>query len=183
MLDQVSFDPQAVGRLLSLDKPLVRDFGGTTLELLSEFENADGAPALMRGTMPGGALVPLHAHPDPETFYVVAGRLEGLVIRDSEAEWLSVATGQIFHVSPNARHALRNTGEERAVALTVSTPRLAEFFARTGIALPSAQAPRRPMTSAELAAFIAEAQARGHWNASPEENAEFGIDMARPGQA
>jgi quercetin dioxygenase-like cupin family protein len=173
----MTFDPDLTGRVISPAQPVRRDVFGPTIEILTTGTAADSAPALLRGTVPTGVVVPMHAHGDPETFVVLAGQLEGLVVSNEEATWLTVDTGQVFHVPPNARHALRNTGPQPAVALIVSTPRMAEFFDLMGIPLDSPDSPRRPPTPDELDRMLRLSAERGYWNATPEENAAVGIEL------
>lgn len=41
----------------------------------------------MRGTIPPGVVVPMHSHPDPETFLPLSGELEGLVVSPEGFAW------------------------------------------------------------------------------------------------
>jgi hypothetical protein len=52
------------------------DVTGPTVQFLTPVE--DDAPCIMRGTIPPGVVIPVHSHPEPETFIAIEGELEGL---------------------------------------------------------------------------------------------------------
>jgi quercetin dioxygenase-like cupin family protein len=118
------------------------EFMGRTLAYLTE---TDG-PCVIRGTMPPGADVPLHSHGDPETFLVLSGEFEAL----AGSTWVRVQPGQILHVPPDAKHALRNTSSETAEMLMVTTAKMVSFFKEI------AAAPED---------FLEIAERYGYWNA------------------
>jgi len=63
---------------------------GARIELLTPPATADEAPCLLRGTIPPGGVVPLHRHPDPETFVGVAGRVDGLSGYPGDPVWVGL---------------------------------------------------------------------------------------------
>ena len=71
---------------------------GAQLELLTPLAAADELPCLLRATIPGGGVVALHSHADPETFVVVAGELDGLTRYAHGSAWVPLHAGDIFHV-------------------------------------------------------------------------------------
>ena len=91
-----------------------------TLEILTP--PGDG-PCVLRATLPPGAAVPLHSHPDAETFYALSGALEGYA-----GSWRTIGPGDVFHVPAGDPHAFRNTGSVPAVAIVATTARLGDFF-------------------------------------------------------
>lgn len=97
------------------------------IEILSPVE--EEVPCVLRGTLPPGAEVPLHSHPDPETFVVVEGRCEGCRAGDG---WTPIGAGEAFHVASGVRHSFRNRGREPAVSIVVTTARLGRFFTELG---------------------------------------------------
>ena len=130
---------------------------GGRLELLTSPAATGDVPCILRGTIPPGGFVPLHSHPDPETFIGVSGVLEGLT--GPGDVWSPIAPGDVFHVPGGIAHAFRNRGDEPATSLAVTTSTLARFFR-------------------EVAGMsdLREAAGRyGHWLASPAENAEIGL--------
>lgn len=136
----------------------------------------DGEPCVMRGTIPPGVAVPLHAHADPETFLAISGEFEGFRETSEGFEWLPIRPGDIFHVPGGAKHAFRNTTGKPAVMVIVSTYRIGRFFQEVGSpavpdrqpALPTAEAIRR---------FLDISARYGYWNATPEENASIGVSL------
>jgi len=131
----------------------------------------------MRGTVPPGAVVPLHSHADPETFVVLSGELEGLVMSPAGFTWVPVGPGDVFHVPGNAKHAWRNTSREPAVAIVVSTPRIGRFFREVGTPVDPADTTARPPSDAAIQQFLQVAERYGYWNATPEENADVGLTL------
>ena len=83
------------------------DVLGPTIQFLTP-PDAKDAPCIMRGTIPPGISIPLHSHPDPETFLMISGTVEGLICRDHDFNWTRINAGDIFHVPGNAKHAWRN---------------------------------------------------------------------------
>ena len=71
---------------------------GPTIQVLTPPEADDAWPCLMRGTIPPGMFIPMHAHADPETFYVISGEVEGLVVGGDHATWTPIAGGDVFRV-------------------------------------------------------------------------------------
>jgi quercetin dioxygenase-like cupin family protein len=138
---------------------------------------ADGAPCLMRGTIPPSGSVPLHSHADPETFVVLEGAVEGLVMTGGGHRWVGLGAGDVFHVPGDVPHAWRNPRPEPVTTHIVSTAKMAAFFREVGT--PVGEAP--PPLEEELQRFLETADRYGYWNATPEENARVGLAMPAPG--
>jgi quercetin dioxygenase-like cupin family protein len=137
----------------------------------------DGAPCVMRGTIPPRGAVPLHSHGDPETFLALAGKIEGLAMSPDGHRWVPVRPGDVFHVPGHAPHAWRNPSHEPAVMIIVSTARLGSFFREIGT--PANGSPS-PSADDALRTFLETAGRYGYWNASPEENAAVGVAIPGP---
>jgi quercetin dioxygenase-like cupin family protein len=146
---------------------------GPTVQFLTPLTGGDEAPFLMRGIIPAETAVPLHRHPDVETFIHVSGELEAFSDAPPHGpHWIGISPGDIFHVPSNALHAFRNKGTEPAVSLVVTTARLGRFFAEVGDTdIPES----RPPTPARLRHFLEVAARYDHWNGTPEERAKIGI--------
>jgi quercetin dioxygenase-like cupin family protein len=138
---------------------------GPTIQFLTSPDEAD-APLVIRGTIPPGAVVPMHTHADPETFFEVTGTPEGLVHTDAGFRWEPIRPGDVFHVPGCAKHAFRNHSSEPAVMIVTTTSRIGRFFRE--VASP-------PAGSDPLLHFLATSERYGYWNATPEENAAVGI--------
>ncbi len=129
---------------------------GATVEYLH-----DGAPCVLRGTIPAGGTVPVHSHADPETFLMIEGEVEGL----TAGGWTALRPGEARHVPGHVKHAWRNRGDGPAVMFLVTTPVIGRFFREV------AAAPED---------FFAISDRYGYWNATPEENAAVGITVPAP---
>jgi hypothetical protein len=120
--------------------------------------------------------VPLHSHPDAESFFVLSGAVQVLVERGTRLEWLDVRQGDFVHVPGGAKHAFRNTSGGPVVQLIATTPRLGRFFQETGKPVSAGVSPSPP-TPDDLRRFAEVAARYGHWMGSPEENAAVGITL------
>jgi uncharacterized RmlC-like cupin family protein len=150
---------------------------GPTIQVLTPPEADDAWPCLMRGTIPPGMVIPLHAHADPETFIVISGEVEGLVVDGDNAIWASIGGGDVFHVPGGAKHAWRNPTQTPVVMFIVSTSKMARFFQELGVPVRPGETPNPPSPE-ELRRFQDVSMRYGYWNATPEENARFGIPLA-----
>ncbi len=152
------------------------DILGPTIQVLTPPAEVDTWPCLMRGTIPPGVVVPMHAHADPETFVVVSGEAEGLSVAGEDFAWIRIRPGDIFHVPGGAKHAWRNPTPGPAAMFIVSTSKMARFFQELGVPAQPEQAPAAP-PPALLRKFMDVSARYGYWNASPEENAQVGISL------
>jgi quercetin dioxygenase-like cupin family protein len=138
-----------------------------------------GEPCVMRGVIPPGMVIPIHSHPDPETFIQLSGEVEALATSNDDFAWVKLAAGSAFHVPGNIRHAFRNSSTEPSVGIIATTARLGEFFAEIG-------RPAEPGTGIEppneatLRHFLDAARRYGHWTGTPEDNALVGITLPKP---
>jgi quercetin dioxygenase-like cupin family protein len=164
---------EQLAHLVRPDQAHTIDVLGPTIQYVTSPAET-GAPCVMRGTIPPGVSIPLHSHADPETFVMLSGSVEGLVFRDKDFEWIRLFPGDVFHVPPNAKHAWRNTGQNPAAMIIVSTSRLGRFFQELGKPVQPAASARSPSRD-EIARFLQTAERYGYWNATPEENARVGI--------
>jgi quercetin dioxygenase-like cupin family protein len=148
---------------------------GPTVEFLTSPDDPNNDFCVMKGTIPPGAVVPLHAHADTEDFQILSGEAEGLRTGSDGSHWLRVKAGDFVHVPANAPHAWRNLSSEPVVMLMITTRTMATFFREVGRPLSEAE---QPPTSEALARFAAISERYGYWNATPEENAAVGIDLS-----
>jgi quercetin dioxygenase-like cupin family protein len=152
----------------------VLDVFGPTLEFLVKPGEGEGTYCLMTGTIPPGVSVPLHSHPDTESFFLVSGAAQVISQRTGTLEWLDVRPGELVHVPSNAKHAWRNTSDEPAVQLITTTPKLGRFFEEIGRPV-TARAPLPPPSLDDLQHFMRVAAKYNYWLGSQEENAAIGI--------
>ena len=159
---------------LATERVGATDHFGPTIEYLTSLEDEHTDLCMLRGTVPPGVSVPLHAHADIEDFLILSGSMEGLRYNGRGYTWVVAQTGDYVHVPGSARHAWRNRSSEPAVSLIITSRRMGRFFQETGRPLSEAS---RPPTSEELARFAAASASYGHWLATPEENAAVGIEI------
>jgi uncharacterized RmlC-like cupin family protein len=125
----------------------------------------------MNGTVPSGAVVPIHSHTERETFYVLRGQLDAL----KEDRWLTYGPGSVFDVPGGVKHAWRNVSSESALMLVVTTMPLARFLQRVG--RPVASIPPGAPSAEALQQFAQASLAEGHWLGGIADNAAIGISL------
>jgi quercetin dioxygenase-like cupin family protein len=141
------------------------DVLGARIEFLQPQPASDGVPLALRGTLPPGAVVPLHSHPEPETFLLLEGAVQAFGEDEAgRVRRTTVRPGEVFHVPGDVRHGWRNAGPAPAVQLVVTTARLGRFF-RDVAAAPGPDQ------------FRDIARRYGHWLATPEESTEAGLPL------
>jgi quercetin dioxygenase-like cupin family protein len=153
------------------------DILGPTIQFVTEPSDGD-APCIMRGTIRPGISIPLHSHPDPETLFVLSGKLRALTFPGEDFAWVEIKPGEIFHVPGGAKHAFRNEGQTDAVVIIVSSSKIGRFFQEVGVPTPLGARPHGPPSADQMKRFLATASRYRYWNATPEDNARVGIVMA-----
>src|SRR4051812_40204687 len=123
----------------------VLDVFGPTVEFLTSPSEPDAAYCVMMGTIPPGVSVPLHSHPDAESFFLLSGAVQVLSQPGDRFEWLDVKPGGFVHVPGGAKHAFRNSSSEPVVQLITTTPKLGRFFQEIGRPV-TAEGPLPPPT-------------------------------------
>jgi len=159
-----------------VNKGTVLDVCGPTVEFLNSPEETDAVYCIMIGTIPSGVSVPLHSHPDVESFFTLSGTVQVLFQREDRFEWIDVKSGDFAQIPGGAKHAFRNTSSEPVVQLITTTPKLGRFFREIGKSVTPGE-PGRPPTPDALQHFARVAAAYQHWLGSSSENAAIGISL------
>jgi quercetin dioxygenase-like cupin family protein len=154
----------------------VLDVFGPTVEFLALPEETHADYCVMIGTIPPGVSVPLHSHPDPESFYLLSGTVLALSQRGDRFEWLDVKPGEFVHEPGGVKHAWQNASSEPAVSLITTSSRLGRFFLEIGKAVSPGTLPGPP-TPDDLQRLMQVAAQYDYWMASPVENAAVGISL------
>jgi len=170
---------QRVARLVEPGAVETLNVLGPVVEFVTSPDAGEHAPLVMRGTIPPGGVVPLHGHAEPETFLVVAGRVEGLAMAAADDfAWIPIGPGDVFHVPGHAKHAWRNRSPEPAVTVVVTTARIGRFFREVGTPAAAGDSTRvAAPTDGAIQHFLSTAERYGYWNATPEENAAVGLQL------
>jgi hypothetical protein len=129
-----------------------------------------------QGHHSAGISVPLHSHPDDESFFLLSGSVQALVQRQDGFERVTMSAGDFRHVPRRVRHAWKNQSNEPAVAIIVTTSRLGRFFQEVGRPVAAGALPESP-SIADVQRFIEVAARYDHCRASPQENAAVGIKL------
>lgn len=155
------------------------DVFGPTVEFLTSPEEAGASYCVMIGTVPPGISVPLHSHPDPESFYLISGTLEVLSQQGDDFKWREVEPGEFVHEPSGVKHAWRNSSSEPAVVLITTTAKLGGFFQEIGRPIDPG-APTTPPTPDDFQRLVRVAAKYEYWTGSPTENAAVGIFLPQP---
>jgi quercetin dioxygenase-like cupin family protein len=137
-------------------------------------EPSDAEFCSLRGTIPPGAVIPMHSHADMEDFVVMKGQINGLQIGPKGHKWVVCKAGDFMHVPSNVPHAWHNNTQEPAELLVFTTPKLGRFFKEVGRPVTN---PPAPVSPEDIGHFMAVCAQYGYWNATPEENAAVGIEL------
>jgi quercetin dioxygenase-like cupin family protein len=164
--------PLAGGLPKKLARPEALDVLSARVDVLARLGSADHDLVLMRGSVASGITVPLHSHPGAESVFVVSGGVEFYL---ESKGWITLGPEQAAYAAPNARHALRNSGNAPALLLMVTTARIARFFATIGS--PAEELAPRPPSQEEFAALPGHLAQFGFWRAEPKENASIGLAL------
>jgi quercetin dioxygenase-like cupin family protein len=167
----------SVAHLVDSRSAQILDSIGPTIQVLTNVDGDEGQPCVLRGTIPAHAIVPLHSHPDPETYLPLSGQLEGLVETAHGYEWLWLGPGDVFHVPRNAKHAFRNRSHDPAVAYVATTNRMARFFRDSGLPADPRSTGTWPPAHELLQRFLEVSRRYGHWIATARENAAVGLRL------
>jgi quercetin dioxygenase-like cupin family protein len=161
-----------------LDKVMrgVLDVFGPTVEFLTPPSEADAVYCVMKGTVPPGVSVPIHSHPDDESFFILSGAIQILTQQGHGFEWLDVKAGRLVHVPGGEKHSWRNISSEPAVGMIVTTSRLGRFFQEVGRPI-APGVPPSPPTPDDIQHFTRIAAKYHHWLGSATENAAVGISL------
>ena len=149
----------------------VLDVLGSHIQHLTVLSDADDGYCLIRSIFPAGVVVPVHSHSDRETFYILAGELQGLW----EDRWITLGGGDVFDVPGDIKHGWRNVSGAPVSLLLATTMRLGRFLRDIG--RPVATIPPGPPAPADLQRFVETAHAYGYWLGSPEDNAAVGLSF------
>jgi quercetin dioxygenase-like cupin family protein len=155
---------------------VVLDVLGPTIEFLVPQRESDAGYCILKGTIPPSVSIPLHSHPDDESFFLISGSVQALEKRKDELEWTIMNPGDFRHVTPGVKHAWKNQSNEPAVVLIVTTPRLGRFFQEVGRPVTADTFPQPPSPD-DVQRFVDAAARYDHWLGSPEENAAVGIKL------
>jgi quercetin dioxygenase-like cupin family protein len=152
----------------------ILDVAGLTVEFLTGPQDAPGDFCVMRGTIPPGAVVPIHSHDSTETFLVLSGTKQALVPGEHGLEWKDVQTGDYVQIASGEAHALRTVSREPVIELIIANPRLGEWFQEAGRPVTGDLGPPTPD---DLARLIAVSDKYGYRLGGPEENRAVGIEL------
>jgi quercetin dioxygenase-like cupin family protein len=119
--------------------------------------------------VPAGAIVPLHSHPDRETFYVLSGEMNFY----DGTSWRILKEGDCVDVLNSTKHAWRNSLASSASLLVVTTVRMGVFLQRISGADSTKQNMQEASTEKEH--FFKLVQEYGYWMGSPEDNRAIGL--------
>jgi quercetin dioxygenase-like cupin family protein len=150
------------------------DLFGVLLTFLVTPDQADGQVTLFKGTIPPGAVIPLHSHAEPEVLYVLEGTLELYRESNADQQWSTVAAAGGVAIPGNEKHALRNTSAIPMTTILVAQSEIYKFFREIAKPFRANRLPAQPSPE-DMQHLFAAAAKYHYWMGSPEENAKIGI--------
>jgi quercetin dioxygenase-like cupin family protein len=152
------------------------DVLGPTVAFLTPPSNADADYSVMFGTILPNVSVPLHSHPDDESFYLLSGVVQVLIQQEDNVKWVEAKAGDFIHITKDTKHAWKNTSDKPVEGVITTTARIGKFFQEVRKPVIDVK-PLSPPMREELQHFMQVAAKYGHWLGSPEENAAVGISI------
>jgi quercetin dioxygenase-like cupin family protein len=147
------------------------DIYGPQIRFLTPLTDDPNGYCVISSVVPPNAVVPLHSHPERETFLILSGALEAF----DGSGWRTCRAGEVIDVPGGAKHAFRNTSAAPVSLVLVTSASMGRFFCSVGRR--AADVPPGPPTAEAIAAFATAAIQHGYWLGSPTENAEIGISL------
>ncbi len=147
------------------------DLLGPRIRFLTPLVDDPDAYCVISSVVPPNVVVPLHSHPERETFLILSGALDAF---DGLA-WRTNRAGEVFDVPGGVKHAFRNTSAEPVSVVLVTKTSMGHFFRSVG--RPAADVPAGPVAAEAIGAFVTAAIQHGYWLGSPAETAEIGISL------
>ncbi|HEY8511191.1 MAG TPA: cupin domain-containing protein [Cyclobacteriaceae bacterium] len=163
-------------RIISKGQAKVYDALGPSVGFLVSPTEVNAPYCIMEGRIPAGFSVPLHHHPDDESFYIISGKVK---VWREDAGWSTLEKGDFVHVPAGMKHAWKNDAKEPNVGVIVTTPRLGSFFLEAGRPIEPGRE-QSPPTPEDFKRFTEVAARYNHWVGSPGENASIGIAIDIP---
>ncbi len=109
---------------------------GIKLEWKLRANDTQDSYCVLAATVPPGAGVPVHQHPQQEAFVVLEGAPE-FSLGPMKPEWYAAKPGDLVNIPPDIYHGFRNTTESDVRVLIFFPPSLAGFFEEAGTAITS----------------------------------------------
>jgi quercetin dioxygenase-like cupin family protein len=141
---------------------------GSRIQFLTAVPDADDEYCVCKSTLPPGAIVPVHSHPERETFHILEREAQGL----PDDSWITLGRNGVFDVRGGIKHAWRNVSDSLAAMSVVAPMRLARFV-RGPLLSPAGK--RGAPAPEEVLLFFELTQAHGYWFSGLEDNAAAGL--------
>jgi quercetin dioxygenase-like cupin family protein len=94
---------------------VVLDVLGPTVEFLVLPSECAGGYCVIRGTIPQGVSVPIHSHPDDESFFLFSGFVQAREQHEDKFEWINMEAGDFRHVPQGVKRAWKNQSNDPAM--------------------------------------------------------------------
>lgn len=107
---------------------VVLDVPGPSVELLGLPSRSEDRYCVLKETIPPVVSIPLHSHPDDESFFLLSGIIYALEQGQDGLEEVTMSAEDFRHVPQEVRRAWKNQTNELAVAVIVTISRLGRFF-------------------------------------------------------
>ncbi len=116
---------------------------------------------VLAATIPPGAGIPVHQHPQQEAFFILEGQPEFAVAISAELPWKEVNPGDMVNIPPDTMHGFRNAGDRDVKLLLTCAAELGRFFEEAGTPLTENESARANLSPEEIQRVLEIARKHG----------------------
>lgn len=116
--------------------------------------------AVIEALVPPEVRVPMHNHPEFETFYMLSGEVNFFRMADGKPEMLKATPGTTVSIPSFAYHGFENAGKSAATMLIVCPEGIEKFFDAAGT--PMAEVTPGPPSAEAIQRVVRVAESFGH---------------------
>ena len=116
---------------------------------------------VLAATIPPGAGIPVHQHPQQEAFFTVYAKTEFAVENSAGLPWKEVNPGDMVNIPLDTMHGFRNAGDRDLKLLLTCAAGLGRFFEEAGTPLTENESARANLSPEEIQRVLEIAREHG----------------------
>ena len=116
---------------------------------------------VLAATIPPGAGIPVHQHPQQEAFFILEGQPEFAVENSAGLPWKEVNPGDMVNIPLDTMHGFRNAGDRDLKLLLTCAAGLGRFFEEAGTPLTENESARANLSPEEIQRVLEIARKHG----------------------
>ena len=166
---------ERVQNIIPTKNVAVSELGGAQLRFLAPSEViGDAGMSVLEGTLPPGVVVPLHSHPEAESFYMLEGTLDVYQDDGGSSGWSQAKQGDLVIIRSSVKHAWRNPSTTPSITLVFTGGQVCGFLQEIAQPWKPGQSPQLPSPE-YLEHLLRASREYNYWLGTPEENAAIGL--------